>query len=57
MALQDSLMDRVGFGHLNGRYDHAHRPHAVLNHHADTSRFSSGSARTHMLSLTLLSTS
>ncbi len=56
MALQDSLMDRVGIGHLNGRYDHAHRPHAVLNHHADTSRFSSGSARTHMLSLTSLST-
>lgn len=56
MALQDSLMDRVGVGHLNGRYDHAHAPHAVLEHYADTSRFSSGSAWIHLLSLASLST-
>lgn len=57
MALHDSLMDRVGVGNLNGRYDHAHRTRAVLNHRYDTPLFSCGSAWTHLLSLTSLSTS
>ena len=35
MAPQDLLMDLIGVGYRNGRYDHVDRPLAVSNHLAD----------------------
>ena len=39
MALQDSRMDRIGIGFLDGRYDHEHRPYGMSTHHAKITLF------------------